>query len=228
MAGKVGLTCLEPLRRDICPKERAVGELAPEKYPGIVFRTKTHPYELKWKTIIGYAKALHNAAIWHRYDYLADAKRMFKMVRTEYEEARSRWVFSRWFFRELADIGIKEIDFIEPLRDLEALELQMVYTNYALSGNDMAIERLPASLLEFQQRYLLDKEALSKRLEVDDRKLSAGIAQLQSSISKLEKPVLRELDDGNFVVVDVDHRDMGEFRFNSMRWPLGLEQVNSP
>jgi hypothetical protein len=164
-------------------------------------------YQLKWNTTFGYAKALHDAALWHRYDYLADAKRMFKMVQAEFEASKSRWFFSRWFFRELTDIGIKEIDFIEHLRDLEALELQMVYTKYALSGNDMAIKTLPASLLEFQQRYQLDKEALYKRLKVDDQKLSAGVAQVQTAVSKLEKPVLKELDDGNFVVIDIDHRD---------------------
>jgi hypothetical protein len=86
-----------------------------------------------------------------------------------------------------------------------------VYTDYALNGNEMAVERLAGSLEKFERRYLSEKAALSKRLKVDDRKLSAGISQLQGIISKLDKPVLIELDDGNLLVIDIDHRELRKF-----------------
>jgi hypothetical protein len=159
-------------------------------------------YELRWKITLNYAKALHDATLWHQYNYAADARRMLEAVLTEYKTSGSK-PFWRFWQPALQNIGIAEADIVEPLRDLQALELQSLPARYFINGEPTAVNELSASMREFARRFSQDEEALSKRVDIDPARLKDRLQLLQHALVKLTAPALVELEDGNFLMKPV-------------------------
>jgi hypothetical protein len=181
-------------------------------------------YELRWKTTLHYARALHDAVLWHRYDYIRDARMLFEKLLDEYKLSSSRW-----FWRaQLADIGIKEPDIVEPLRDLEALELQRLYVEYSLEGKPEDFGKLSSSVSSFARRFRSDEAALSKRLKIDTSQLTSAVDQLRSSLRKLQLPVLVDLEDGNFLVANIKDGSKNAALLDPLDLVLPLPSVGAP
>jgi hypothetical protein len=151
-------------------------------------------YELRWKIKLNYARALHDAALWHRYDSAIEAKNLFNQVLEEYNASGRRWFWQP----KLTDLGIKRNDIIEPLRDIEALELQRLFVSYSWDRDPSALGKLSSAMSEFVKRFNADESALSKRLYVNRSEIIAHLGKL--SLVNTSRSVLIELDDGNFLV----------------------------
>jgi hypothetical protein len=167
-----------------------------EDYEKLDYRSS---YDLRWNTTLKYARALHDAVLWYRYDSAADALMLFEKLSEEYKASSSKWFWQP----KLTDIGIKEADINEPLRNLQALELQKLYVDYSLKRAPTDLGKLTSSLSSFTDRFLSDEAALSTRLTVDRSEHISDLARLKGALQKLERPVLVDLDDGDFLVANI-------------------------
>jgi hypothetical protein len=147
--------------------------------------------------------------VWHRYDYATDARRLFAKVKEEYDT--SKW---KWFWQsKLKDIGITEADIIEPLRDLEAFDLQMLYTTYFLKKDWTKLEELSTSLRQFTERFMSDEQGLSGRIQTNRVELMARLESLKSALRKFDRPVLIELESGDSVLKNIEAAPIAEMSF---------------
>jgi hypothetical protein len=111
-------------------------------------------YKLRWKTTLNYGQALHKAAVWYHYVYLKDARHFLEMVKQEYKALTSKWFWQP----KLTNIGITESDFLEPLRDIEAFELQKLHASYFLNKRPAGLDELTTSMGELQRdSWLMSK-----------------------------------------------------------------------
>jgi hypothetical protein len=156
-------------------------------------------YELRWKTTLNYARALHDAVLWYRYDYASDARMLFGKLLDEHSRSSSKWFWQT----KLRDIGITERDIKAPLDDLKALELQRLYVDYSLKREPNNLARLSSSASDFAHQFLANEGELGERIQLDHSKLVSELTELRNSLQKLERPVLVELADGNFLVANV-------------------------
>jgi hypothetical protein len=157
-------------------------------------------YELKWRVTLNYARSLHDAVLWNRYDYAADAKRLYENLLKEFDESKGRG----WRSPKLSDLGITRAEILEPLRDLKALELQQIYVRAFVKGG-VNISRLMSDSQKFVDGFLGDEEGMSKRLKITKDEMQAQLAALRYTLRKLTKPVLFELPNGEYIVKPIVH-----------------------
>jgi hypothetical protein len=158
-------------------------------------------YEVKWKTVFNYAKAMHQAILWKRYDLVPEATRLFETLQGELTASRQR---TSWRAK-LTDLGISEADITSPLQDLKALGVQRGYVSYALQGDPMNVDELVASLNRVADALIFNREATTSRLDIDGATLRQRLQRLYARLSKLEQPALVEADDGNFYLEPIEN-----------------------